>query len=80
MTEWVVMRRNERDDSYHTIYVNVEADSAEKAIEEAVLTKSKDYTDTEGDYIAFPNEHFQSYYVKIKRVAEIELSEPVDMV
>jgi hypothetical protein len=69
MSDYVVIRQNPNDD-WMVLFVDVTADTPEAAIEFTALNEQKG---GEGRYIAIPNEWWTAQNVTIKRIAEVNL-------
>jgi hypothetical protein len=73
MIEYVILKQipgGQCADNWDAIYVDVSADSPEKAIEEAAKVE---YRGGEGRYVAIPAEWWIAQNVTVKRIAEVDM-------
>ena len=71
MTRYVVLKQIEEGqcaDYLYTTFVDVAAESPERAIE---YVSKDEYKGGAGRYIAIPNEYWVAQNVKVKRIAEV---------
>jgi hypothetical protein len=71
------MVQNPNTDDYDVVHVNVEADTAQEAIESSAMTRGSHMQPGKpitGRWFAFPNEYFNTFMVRIAQVSDVNIT------
>jgi len=72
VSEWVVLWQIPEGpwaDSWTVVYVNVEAETPQDAVEQTALDRGA------GRYVALPIEYWVGYNAEVKKIAEVSLEQ-----